>query len=63
MNAVSSQNDAGAGLYALKIAVEVEGNNILTVLQSAEQTALKTEENKMSGAALTGIGQNIDIQA
>lgn len=54
-------SNSGAALYAMKKAMEVEGQGILKVLESAQ--APDSSSLGSSGASVTGIGQKLDIRA
>lgn len=47
----------GPELYAMKKSMEVQGQGIMKVLESASTTP------SVSGSNLTGLGQNLDIKA
>lgn len=61
MDPISSNPDSGAALYAMKKAMEVQGQGILKVLESAQISDSSSPSG--SGASVTGIGQNLDIRA
>lgn len=61
MDAVSGSEGSGAGIYAMKKAMEVQSQGVLKVLESAKVDA--APQNQSSGASITGMGQTIDIKA
>lgn len=61
MDAISGNEGSGAGLYAMKKAMEVQSQGVLKVLESAKADVAPL--NQSSGSSLTGMGQTIDIKA
>ena len=57
MDSISNNFGMGPELYAIKKAVETQGQGVLKVLESASPTPT------VSGSELTGLGQNLDIKA
>lgn len=57
MDSISSNVSSGLEIYALKKALEIQGQGIMKVLESAVPTP------NVSGSELTGLGQNLDIKA
>lgn len=59
MDPISSSNvSSGLEIYAMKKAMEVQGQGIMKVLESAMPSTANA-----SGSELTGLGQNLDIKA
>lgn len=61
MDPISNTNSTGAGLYAMKKALEVQGEGIMKVLESAMPSSGNSAT--ASGSELTGLGQKLDIRA
>lgn len=61
MDSVNSRSSSGAALYAMKKAMDVQGQGILKVLESAQAPTFSSASG--SGASVTGIGQKLDIRA
>lgn len=61
MDSVNSTSSTGAALYAMKKAMEVQGQGILKVLESAQAPVSLSASS--SGSSVTGIGQTLDIRA
>jgi len=57
MDSINNNFGMGPELYAIKKAVETQGQGVLKVLESASPTPT------VSGSELTGLGQNLDIKA
>lgn len=57
MDSISSNVSSGLEIYAMKKALEIQGQGIMKVLESASPTP------SVSGSELTGLGQNLDIKA
>ena len=57
MDSISNNVSSGLEIYALKKALEIQGQGIMKVLESAVPTP------NVSGSELTGLGQNLDIKA
>lgn len=57
MDPISSGSGTGLEIYAMKKAIEVQGQGIMKVLESAMPSS------NHSGSELTGLGQNLDIKA
>ena len=60
MDPISSQGGMGAGMYALKKAIDSQDQGIMKLLESAP---VPQDSNASLAAELTGIGQNLDIKA
>lgn len=60
MDPINSNANTGPQMYAMKKAIEVQGEGIMKVLESAQNT--NTESSAGSSASATGIGQNLDIR-
>lgn len=56
MDGISSGPSMEAQIYAMKKAIEVQGQGVMKVLNSAVPT------NVDVGASLTGLGQKLDIK-
>ncbi len=59
MDGIDSGPMAVTEMYALKKAIEVQGQGIMKVLDSASAPAVQPN----SGASITGIGQTLDLRA
>lgn len=60
MDPISSQGGMGAGMYALKKAIDSQEQGVMKLLESIPTA----QEHPSSPASeLTGIGQNLDIKA
>ncbi|MCI4405820.1 MAG: hypothetical protein JHC35_00880 [Sulfuricurvum sp.] len=57
MDSISSNVSSGLEIYAMKKALEIQGQGIMKVLESASPTP------NVSGSELTGLGQNLDTKA
>ncbi len=57
MNSINSNSGMGPELYAMKKAMDIQGQGIMKVLESANPSS------SVSGSALTGLGKNLDIKA
>jgi len=57
MDSINNNLGMGPELYAMKKAVETQGQGIMKVLESASPAPT------VSGSELTGLGQNLDIKA
>lgn len=57
MDSITNTTGMGPELYAMKKSMEVQGQGIMKVLESASTTP------SVSGSNLTGLGQNLDIKA
>ncbi|WP_295051440.1 hypothetical protein [Sulfuricurvum sp.] len=56
MDPISSGSGTGVEIYAMKKAMEVQGQGIMKVLESA------IPSSDLSGSGLTGLGQKLDIK-
>lgn len=61
MDSLTTTTGMGPELYAMKKAVETQGQGVLKLLESAQ--APQTSAAPSAGASLTGIGQMLDIKA
>ena len=59
MQGIQSGPSLDAQIYAMKKAMDVQGQGTLKVLESA---GLQSPAKGSSGAAVTGIGQKLDIK-
>lgn len=57
MDSINTNIGTGPELYAMKKALEIQGQGMMKVLESASPTPT------VSGSELTGLGQNLDIKA
>jgi hypothetical protein len=57
MDSLNNNLGMGPELYAMKKAMEIQGQGVMKVLESASPTPT------VSGSELTGLGQNLDIKA
>ncbi len=60
MESVNNSGAMGLQLNTLKKAIEVQGETVLKVLESA---GVPGQAQQASGASVTGIGQNLDVKA
>jgi len=60
MDPISSTTGMGPEIYAMKKAMEIQGEGVMKLLESADASS---SSNTVSGSALTGIGQTLDIRA
>jgi hypothetical protein len=60
VTSVNNDSAVGPQLYAMKKATEVQANAVLKVLESS---GVPQQGPQNSGAALTGVGQKLDIKA
>ncbi|MDD2837424.1 MAG: hypothetical protein AB7U44_01145 [Sulfuricurvum sp.] len=61
MDSISSTSGMGPEIYAMKKAMETQGEGVMKLLESAG--AASASSNSVSGSAVTGIGQTLDIRA
>lgn len=59
MDPINSNTMTGPEIFAMKKAIEVEGQAVMKVLESAQAPS----ESSNSGSSLTGIGQTLDLRA
>ena len=59
MDPINSNAIAGPEIFAMKKAIEVQGEGVMKVLESAQAPS----ESSTSGSSLTGIGQTLDLRA
>lgn len=60
MDPINSSANTGPQMVAMKKAIEVQGEGIMKILESAQNT--NTSSASGSSASATGIGQNLDIR-
>jgi hypothetical protein len=60
MNSVGSSSGMSPDIYAMKKAMEIQGQSVMKVLESAQAPAVSAAS---SGGSVTGLGQKIDIKA
>jgi len=56
----SSSLSSGLEIYAMKKAIDIQGQGIMKVLESAMPSS--GSSGTASGSELTGLGQNLDIK-
>ncbi len=61
MDSINSNMGMGPELYAMKKAIDVQGQGVMKVLESA--TASTGTTTSGSGSSATGLGQLLDIKA
>lgn len=61
MDSISSNTITEPQLYAMKKAMDIQGQGLMKLLDSAQ--ALSQSSNQTSGSSLTGIGQTLDLRA
>lgn len=61
MDSINSNMGMGPEIYAMKKAVETQGQGIMKLLESVATPPVPAQSS--SGADVTGIGQNLDIRA
>lgn len=59
MDSINSNTMTGPQIFALKKAIEVEGQEVMKVLESTQVPTVSSN----SGSSLTGIGQTLDLRA
>lgn len=59
MDSINSNMGMGPELYAMKKAIEVQGQGVMKVLESATASTGTTT----TGSSVTGLGQILDIKA
>ncbi|HEX5670825.1 MAG TPA: hypothetical protein VFX66_04750 [Sulfuricurvum sp.] len=59
MDPINSSTMASPEIFAMKKAIEVQGEGVMKVLESAQAPS----ESSTSGSSLTGIGQTLDLRA
>lgn len=59
MDPINSNTITGPEIFSMKKAIEVEGQVVMKVLESAQVPS----ESSNSGSSLTGIGQTLDLYA
>lgn len=60
MNPISSNVSAGTEMYAMKKAIDVQGQGLMKLLDSAQ--APVSQPSSTSNSSLSGIGQTLDIR-
>jgi len=60
MDPISLNTGTDTGIYAMKKAMEVQGQGLEKLLESAK--APSTPSASSSGASVTGLGQTLDIK-
>jgi hypothetical protein len=60
MDSINSSMGMGPQMYALKKAIDTQGQGIMKLLES---TPAPSSSNASLGAELTGLGQTLDIKA
>ena len=59
MDSISSTITTGPEMYALKKAIDLQGQGLMQVLESAQVPT----EQQSSASSITGIGQTLDLRA
>jgi len=59
MDSINANTMTASGVYALKKAIDLEGQGVMKVLESAQVPP--NQQN--SGSSVTGIGQTLDLRA
>lgn len=59
MDSINSNTMTSPQIFALKKAIEVEGQEVMKVLESTQVPTVSSN----SGSSLTGIGQTLDLRA
>lgn len=59
MQSIGNEPSMGPQMYAMKKAIDVQAQSALKVLESA---GVQASQQQSSGAALTGVGQKLDIK-
>lgn len=59
MDSINANTTTTSGIYALKKAIDLEGQGVMKVLESAQVSP--SQQN--SGSSVTGIGQTLDLHA
>lgn len=62
MDSINSNADMGPQIYAMKKAMEIQGQGMMKVLESASVPSVGASDSSL-GSALTGLGQTLDIRA
>lgn len=62
MDSINSNANMGTEIYAMKKAMEIQGQGVMKVLESAAAPSITASDSSL-GSALTGIGQQLDIRA
>lgn len=61
MDPINSNTMTEPQLYAMKKAMDIQGQGLMKLLDSAQ--ASTQQSNQSSGSSLTGIGQTLDLRA
>ncbi|MGA9045148.1 hypothetical protein [Sulfuricurvum sp.] len=61
MDSINSNPGMGPQIYAMKKAMETQGQGLMKLLDSA-QVSVDTKPAPSSGSSLTGLGQTLDIR-
>jgi len=61
MDSINSNLGIGPELYAMKKAMETQGQGLVKLLESAQVSTL-TQSAPSSGSSVTGLGQTFDIR-
>jgi len=62
MDSINSGIGTLPQIYAMKKAMEVQGQQVMKALESISPSSA-SQSNSVSGADLTGLGQTLDIKA
>lgn len=60
MDSINSNMGTGLEMYAMKKAMETQGQGLMKLLDSAQ--APETQSEPSSSASITGLGQTLDIR-
>ncbi|MCX6073451.1 MAG: hypothetical protein NTY39_03950 [Campylobacterales bacterium] len=60
MNSINSNVSTGPEIYALKKAIEVQGQGLMKVLESAKVPVVQSAP--VSSSPLTGLGKALDVR-
>jgi hypothetical protein len=61
MDSINSGTGTLPQIYAMKKAMEIQGQQVMKALESISPSS--SQPNDVSGAGLTGLGQTLDIKA
>jgi hypothetical protein len=61
MDSINSNGGMGPEIFAMKKAMEIQGQGVMKLLESAQPPAIASSDSSL-GSAVTGLGQNLDIR-
>jgi hypothetical protein len=61
MDSINSNGGMGPEIFAMKKAMEIQGQGVMKLLESAQPQAIASTDSSL-GSAVTGLGQNLDIR-